>query len=107
VAAAGIKATEWTRANGIDGRSLNAWRMNLARRDACASAQKRRRPRPAPGSSMRGLVELVPTRLAASIPAATTDPGRYVLQVGGVRIELGDDFAEATLRRLLEVLRSC
>jgi hypothetical protein len=56
---------------------------------------------------MRGLVELVPTRIAANIPASQAGPGRYVLQVGGVRIELGDDFAEATLRRLLEVLRSC
>ena len=27
---AGLSAGEWARARGIDGRSLNAWRMNLA-----------------------------------------------------------------------------
>jgi hypothetical protein len=28
----GLTAGEWAREHGIDGRSLNAWRMNLARR---------------------------------------------------------------------------
>jgi hypothetical protein len=45
-------------------------------------------------------VELVP----AARPAAAA---RYVLHVGGVELELGDDFHEDTVRRLVRVLRSC
>jgi hypothetical protein len=48
------------------------------------------------------LVELVP---AATVVAP--GPGRYVLVVGGARVEFGDDFSVATLRRVLEALRSC
>jgi hypothetical protein len=49
---------------------------------------------------MSGVVELLPT-------ATPTRSGRYVLEIGGARIELGDDFCESTLRRLVGVLRSC
>ena len=86
--AAGERAGDWARTHGIDGRSLNAWRVNLERHGAP-------RPRAAPR-----LVELVPTTPAA--PAA-----RYVLHVGGVELELGDDFHEDTVRRLVQVLLSC
>jgi len=86
--AAGASAGDWARTHGIDGRSLNAWRVNLERRGAP-------RPRAAPR-----LVELVPA--APPAPAA-----RYVLHVGGVELELGDDFHEDTVRRLVQVLLSC
>ena len=86
--AAGERAGDWARTHGIDGRSLKAWRVNLERRGAP-------RPRAAPR-----LVELVPA--APPAPAA-----RYVLHVGGVELELGDDFHEDTVRRLVQVLLSC
>ncbi len=93
VEAAGSDVGAWARAHGIDGRSLNAWRVNLARRgDAAAQS---RRP-----SSVGGLVELMP----APTPSSAA---RYVLEIAGVRVELGDDFSAPTVRRLIEVLRSC
>lgn len=116
--AAGGTIKQWARANGIDGRSLNAWRMNLERRGAKAAPERRaaaprrsssarRRPssRPslsAPPQGARGsmLVELVPT--SRPVPAA-----HYLIYLGEVRVELGDDFDPRTLRRILEVLRAC
>ena len=86
--AAGASAGDWARTHGVDGRSLNAWRVNLERRGAL-------RPPATPR-----LVELVPT--APPAPAA-----RYVLHVGGVELELGEDFHEDTVRRLVQVLLSC
>lgn len=46
------------------------------------------------------LVELVPTTTSAP-------ERRYVVRLGEIRVELGDDFDPRTLRRLLEVLRAC
>ena len=78
----------WARSHGIDGRSLNAWRVNLERGGV-------HRPRVEPK-----LVEVVPA------PAAVSS-ARYVLHIGRVGLELGDDFSEQTLRRLVGLLRSC
>jgi len=44
-------------------------------------------------------VELVPEAAAAG--------SRYVLRVGAASVEFGDDFETETLRRVVEVLRSC
>ena len=100
----GESAGAWARANGIDGRSLNAWRVNLARRGASG---KRTRPRVTSRSPTAmvvrpraALVELVP----ASRPG---DTARYVVHVGELRVEVGDDFTAETLLRLVEVLRAC
>ncbi len=41
---AGRSAGEWARAHGIDGRSLNAWKVNLARRGTTA-APRRSKPK--------------------------------------------------------------
>jgi hypothetical protein len=90
VARAGVGIGEWARANGIDGRSLRAWRMNLDRGDIT-----RRRPRVRPAA----LVELV--------PAGTGTTAKYVLRRGDVMFEFGDDAREETLRRLVAVLRAC
>ena len=79
----------WARAHGVDGRSLNAWRVNLERRGTT-------RPRVAPK-----LVELVPV----TAPAASA--ALYVLHLRGVALEVGDDFNEQSLRRLVGLLRSC
>jgi len=88
----------WARAHGIDGRSLNMWRVNLARRGTKPNAPRGRQLRsPVPSA---GVVELVPM----AIPSTAV---RYVLEIGSARLEIGDDFSEPTLRRLIGVLRTC
>lgn len=86
--ASGLPRRVWARSNGIDPRSLNAWRMNLARR----------RPRDVDGALR--VVEL--TELRTTSVAAV-----YAVCVGEYRLELGDDFRDDTLRRMVGVLRSC
>jgi hypothetical protein len=88
--AAGVSAGEWARDNGVDGRSLNAWRINLTRAGAGVEglAPKLR------------LVELVPT-------APHRADARYVVHLDGARIEITDDFREETLVRLVRALRAC
>ena len=95
----GQSAGEWARERGIDGRSLHAWQMNFERRESGAQ-RGRRKAKTAPP---RALVELVST----SPNVAVAGGGRYVLEVGGARVEFGDDASAATLRRVLEALRSC
>ena len=86
---AGLPLKAWARSHGIDGRSLNAWRLNLGRSGSDAGS----------ASTLR-LVELVPGPAGAS-------RGRYTLRIGDVTIELGDDFREETLARLVRALRAC
>ena len=86
----------WARARGLDGRSLRAWHMNLSRRGRAPSATRATKAR----AKSLTLVELVPsTRSELS--------ARYVITVGGASVEVGSDFDEATLGRLLGVLRAC
>lgn len=73
---------EWARAHDIDGRSLHCWKLNLGRRRA------------------GHLVELVPT-------ATPRSDARYLVRFDGVELELGDDFRDDTLRRLLRGLTAC
>ena len=95
----------WARAHGVDGRSLHAWRVNLARGGTNGPAPRWRRTRTAQSTRANGLVELVPT---GPTPAAVTSArGRYVLEVGKGRVEFGDDFSEGTLVRVVRMLRSC
>ena len=100
----GESAGAWARANGIDGRSLNAWRVNLARRSASGNATRPRTPSRSPTALVvrprAALVELVPV----SRPGVMA---RYVVHVGELRVEVGDDFAPEALRRIVEVLRAC
>ena len=93
-----LQRGEWARAHGIDGRSLNVWGVNLARR-ATPAAPRRRKPK-APRPT-HALVELVPAGSSAKLAVG----GRYVLEVAGARVEFGDDGSVATLRRVLEALR--
>ena len=101
---AGLSAGEWARARGIDGRSLNAWRMNLAGRGAprATAASRRSTPTP-PRPAAHALVELVPAAASAKDVAG----GCYVLEVAGARLEFDDHCSVATLRRVLDALRSC
>lgn len=96
----GLSAGDWARAHGVDGRSLHAWQMNLARRGTTWPAKRRKASKPKPAA--RTLVELVP-----AVTSATQSAGRYALVVAGARVEFGDDASVATLRRVLEALRSC
>lgn len=76
----GEALSDWCQENGVDGRSLNCWRRNIGWREP------------------NDLVELVP----GLVPAA-----RYVVRVDGLEVEVGDDFQESTLARLLRVLVAC
>ena len=99
VKASGLSVKEWARPRGIDGRSLHAWQMNLERAAKPAVRRQRRSAQPTPVATSTQLVELV--------PATTSRSRRYVLRVGVVAVELEDDFDPQTLRRIVEVLRSC
>ena len=100
VARAGLSVGEWARAHGIDGRSLHAWRIAIARRGV---AGRRRKAQAKPKRAEHALVELVPAPRAVQLEEA----GRYVLVIGAARVEFGDDVSVATLRRVFEALRSC
>jgi len=82
--AAGQQRAAWARDNGVDPRSLNAWRINLAREPRCAPGVR--------------LVELV----TQEVPTA-----RYVIRCGDLAIEVDDRFHSETLRRLLGVVSAC
>lgn len=87
VARSGESLRAWAKRHRVDGRSLHAWKRNLARWETVASTRK------APQ-----LVELVPASHAVQ---------RYIVRVGNAAIEVGDDFDAGTLRRLVEILRAC
>lgn len=53
------------------------------------------------GARQPVLVELMP------LPATPVSERRYVVRLGDLRLELGDDFDPRTLLRLLEVVRAC
>lgn len=79
---------DWARGHGVDGRSLNAWRVNLESRGGVRA----RAPR---------LVELI-----ATAPRVVPGPA-FVLRIGGVELEVGHEFDEQSLRRLVGLLKSC
>jgi len=101
VRAAGVSVGAWSRAHAVDGRSLNAWRANLARRSAVrAGDQAKRTPRTQLAPLAARLVELVPAPSASSA-------ARYSMRIGTAAVEFGDDFREDTLCRVVAMLRSC
>jgi len=81
----------WAQEHGVDGRSLNLWRLNLERRGVLRVR-----------TAAPKLVELV---VAPPAVAGTRAP--FVLRIGGVELEVGDHFEETSLRRLVGVLKSC
>lgn len=103
-AAAEMSLYGWCRANNVSSSVLYRWRQKLDRLVPCSS------PR---------LVELCapPAVCAASATAAAHRPtaqtvpshgaARYSLAVNDVTIVVRDDFADATLARLLRLVRAC
>lgn len=80
----------WAQEHGVDGRSLNLWRVNLKRRGV---VRRRAAPR---------LVEVVVAQTPV-VPLAAS----FVLRIGGVELEVGSAFDESALRRLVGVLKAC
>lgn len=95
----GLTLAVWGRSAGVDGRSLHAWSMNLARGGSRPGAKLAQRKE---ATKRVELVELV----AAPQPTVRAR-ARYVVRVGQVGIEVGDDFDAATLRRLVAVVAAC
>lgn len=85
VAQSGVSRAEWARAQGVEPRSLNAWRVNLER------GERRLRP---------GVVELV---------AANPPPSRssFTVRCGPFAVEVAAGFDEHALARLLGVVAAC
>jgi transposase-like protein len=88
-ARSGLTRAEWARRHGVDGRSLNAWRINLERGS-----------KPAMAPSPVRLVELV-------VPSLAPSPARYVVRCGELEVEVDARFDETTLERLLRVVMAC
>ena len=82
---AGLSLGAWARRHGVDGRSLHAWSVNLGMSPSAVAK--------------RGLIELV--------PRSASGPARYVVRVGETAVEVGDDFEDDTLARVVRVLRAC
>ena len=78
----GVEPSAVASARGIDGRSMNAWRMTFERT-----------------GKLGQIVELVPLPRE---PAAS-----YRIHCGGRVLEVGDDFCSETVRQLIEVVESC
>jgi hypothetical protein len=92
----GLARTAWCRASGVDGRSLRAWSLNLARG---AEGRRRKTTSHVPLAKRVELVELI-----AATSAPTHGSARYTVRVGQLGIEVGDDFDAGTLRRLVAAL---
>ena len=85
-----LSVGDWAREHGIDGRSLSAWRVNLARGRARSRA-KRAKPR---------LVELVADN-------ASPHGGAMIVSVAGAEVRVARGFDEEAFVRLVRALRSC
>ena len=89
VAESGLTRVAWAHANGVDARSLQAWRLTLERRAS----------RVAPSPTTLRLVELVATE--------PRPPAAYVVRCGSMAVEVDERFDDDVLRRLLAVVGSC
>jgi hypothetical protein len=79
----GVPRADWAREHGIDGRSLHAWHMNLGRR----------------ATPLR-LVELVPSAPPVHAPSVRVRCGPFLVEVGA-------DFDDRTLIRVLAAVAAC
>ncbi len=81
-ARSGMTAGQWSREHGVDGRSLHAWKLNLARRGGHAPLR---------------LVELLPAVVSRTVSPMRVSCGPFVVEVPA-------DFDEDGLVRLLGVV---
>lgn len=86
----GMERRTWAQGHGIDARSLHAWWVAFERR--------KKRQQNLAQSSVR-FVEVVATPVLSR--------ASYRIHVDEMMVEVGDDFQDATLRRLLSVMQSC
>lgn len=84
----GMERAAWARQHGIDGRSLNAWRMNLERQAGDPVVEPLR------------LVELVAAPVAQRPPSLRVSCGPF-------EVHVDEDFDERQLSRVLRVLAAC
>ena len=83
VAESGLERAAWARSNGINPRSLNAWRLILARRAA-------------------------PLRLVELVPSSAPPPSPvYRVRVADAIVEVERDFEDEVLARLLRLVAAC
>jgi hypothetical protein len=82
---------DWAHANGVDARSLHAWRLILQRKRRAGRQQRGELPR---------MVELVPTPTPVSSSPICVRCGRFA-------VDVPLDFDEDTLGRLLTVVGRC
>lgn len=80
----GMERAVWARANGVDARSLNAWRLNI--------------DRPRPEIDALRIVELVPQ---------STRAAWFRVACGPFVVEVPTDFDDNALARLLGVVAAC
>lgn len=93
----GLDRPTFCQREGIDGRSLNCWRLNMTR--------KRETSERCPPEALR-VVEL--SRAQIERVTAPSDVGsRYRVAVADAVIEVDDAFRDDTLARLLSVVRAC
>lgn len=84
-----LSLADFAERRGVDGRSLNMYRLNLESAGRTRDAVR--------------LVELVPT----AAPTASWRPVRYVVRCGEFAVEVDAEFDEDVLRRLIAVVASC
>jgi transposase-like protein len=85
VEASGMARADWARRHGIDARSLNAWRLNLGRREPAAQ----------------------PLRLVELVRSSTTRAAPMVLRCGPFSMELAQGVDDDLLQRVLRAMASC
>jgi hypothetical protein len=85
----GLSRTEFCRRQGIDGRSLHCWELNLGRRHGQVASE-------APA------LRLLEVTVARPRPSVS-----YRVHVGDLVVEVDDDFVDDTLARLVAVLATC
>jgi hypothetical protein len=92
-----LSPARWAQENGYDGRSINAWRMNLERRAAQVVEEL-------------NLVELVPID-HGNVPTVRDEVSRTVpamtLRCGAFSIDVPATFDEGLLTELLRVMAAC
>lgn len=83
-----LEFSEFCARQGVDGRSLNCWRLNLGELDEDDA-------------------EPAALRLVEVVGPQPAHKAEYRLSVGDIVIEVDDDFRDDTLARLLRVAATC